>query len=100
MSSDATGLPARSAPDGFAIQATNARRIAGRTEGGCCRVKDRDVLRVISSGADAEWRGSVEGWVLFIEEEAADEGVEVCLTDIFPECLERAAGVLESYVKK
>ena len=63
-------------------------------------MKDGDVLCVISSGADAEWRGSVKGWVLFVEEETANKAVEVCLANIFLKHLERASGILKNLVKR
>jgi len=51
-------------------------------------VKDGDLLSIHSSGAEGEGRGAIESRVLFVEEEASDEIVEVCLANVFTEHLE------------
>lgn len=51
-------------------------------------MEDGDLRGVVCGGAEMKGQNSSECWVLFVEEEIANEVVEVHLTDVFSECLE------------
>ena len=70
------------------IQAARSRGVAWCTKRSGRRVKDGNLLSIHSSGAEGEGKGAIKSWVLFIEEEVMDEIVEVCLANVFTQCLE------------
>lgn len=51
-------------------------------------MEDRYVRNVGGGWTKRKGRGSGECWVLFVEEEKANEVIKVYLTDVLAECLE------------
>ena len=88
MGNDVTHSPSWGAPDSFAVQSTDAGRITWRTEGGRCRVEDRDLLDIVCGWAERKGGDSGERRVLFVKEKMSDKIIKIHLTDVFPKCLQ------------
>lgn len=75
------------------IQPAYSGRVAWCAERSGRRVEYLDFCRVACCWALREEGGSVERWALFIKEETPDDVIEVGLTDMFSEHLERGAWI-------